>query len=105
MKSLATNMAKLQQESQNTQASIQDLRATVGQLVNKGKLPSQTETNPKANVNAITLRSRKELQDSVNKKKMKVNEEEEELEVKASASGEKDVKDEDTKKKSPEVIV
>ncbi|KAI3748436.1 hypothetical protein L6452_11499 [Arctium lappa] len=105
VKSLATNMAKLQQESQNTQASIQDLQTTVGQLVNKGKLPSQTETNPKANVNAITLRSGKELKDTVDKKKMKVHDDEEELEVKASSSGEKDVKEEETKKKTPEVIV
>ncbi|KAI3706942.1 hypothetical protein L6452_25039 [Arctium lappa] len=80
-------------------------QATVGQLVNKGKLPSQTETNPKSNVNAITLRSGKELKDTVDKKKMKVHDDEEELEVKASSSGEKDVKEEETKKKTPEVIV
>ena len=72
VKSIATNMAKFQQE---TQSSIQDLQATVGQLMNKGKLPSQTETNPKANVNAITLRSGKELQE-VKKKIEKVHDEE-----------------------------
>ncbi|KAI3769952.1 hypothetical protein L6452_01068 [Arctium lappa] len=87
-------------------ACIQDLQATVAQLVNKGKLPSQTKTNSKTNVNAITLSSGKELQDSVNKKKEdKIHDEEEELEVKASNSGEKDVKDEETNKKAPKVIV
>ncbi|KAJ9536912.1 hypothetical protein OSB04_029645 [Centaurea solstitialis] len=102
VKSMATNMAKFQQE---TQANIQDLQATVGQLVNKGKLPSQTETNPKANVNAITLRSGKELQEGEKKKKKeKIHEEEEELEVKPTSPGEKNVKDEEDKKKTPEVI-
>ncbi|XP_024966090.1 uncharacterized protein LOC112506314 [Cynara cardunculus var. scolymus] len=101
VKSMAANMVKFQQK---TQASIQDLQATVGQLVNKGKLPSQTETNPKANVSAVTLRSGKELQVVGKKKKEKVHEEEE-LEVKTSTSGAKDVKEEELKKKTPEVIV
>ncbi|KAJ9535161.1 hypothetical protein OSB04_un001760 [Centaurea solstitialis] len=101
VKSMATNMAKFQQE---TQANIQDLQATVGQLVNKGKLPSQTEPNPKANVNAITLRSGKELQEGAKKKKGKIHDEEKELEVKPTSSGEKNVNDEEDKKKTPEVI-
>ncbi|XP_024981754.1 uncharacterized protein LOC112518337 [Cynara cardunculus var. scolymus] len=100
VKSMAANMVKFQQE---TQTSIQDLHATVEQLVNKGKLPSQTETNPKANVSVVTLRSGKELQEVGKKKKEKVHEEEE-LEVKTSTSGAKDVKEE-AKKKTPKVIV
>ncbi|XP_024980831.1 uncharacterized protein LOC112517677 [Cynara cardunculus var. scolymus] len=91
--------------AQETQTSIQDLQATVGQLANKGKLPSQTEMNPKANVSAVTLRNGKELQEVGKKKKEKVHEEEDELEVKTSTSGAKDVKEEDSKKKTPEVIV
>ncbi|KAJ9538412.1 hypothetical protein OSB04_031145 [Centaurea solstitialis] len=66
VKSMATNMSKFQQE---TKANIQDLRATLSQLVNKGKLPSQTETNPKANVNAITLSCGKELKEGEKKEK------------------------------------
>ncbi|KAI3702618.1 hypothetical protein L6452_28365 [Arctium lappa] len=108
VKSMATNMAKFQQETQasiqNTQASIQDLRTTVGQLVNKGKFPSQTETNPNANVSAMTLKSGKELQDG-GKKKEKVKDEEDELEIKASTSGGKDTKDDEAAKKTPEVMV
>ena len=55
-------------------------------------------------MNAITFRSGKELQEG-KKKKEKVHDEEDELEVKPTSSGEKDVKDEKTKKKTPEVIV
>ncbi|XP_024990697.1 uncharacterized protein LOC112524985 [Cynara cardunculus var. scolymus] len=102
VKFMAANMVKFQQE---TQASIQDLQATIGQLANKGKLPSQMEMNPKANVSAVTLRNGKELQEVGKKKKEKVHEEKEELEVKTSISGAKDVKEEEAKKKTPEVIV
>ncbi|KAJ9542521.1 hypothetical protein OSB04_029027 [Centaurea solstitialis] len=62
---MATNMSKFQQE---TEANIKDLQATVGQLVNKGKLPSQTETNPKAQVNAITLQSGMEVRGNESEK-------------------------------------
>ena len=42
-----------------------DLMATSGSnSETQGKLPSQTETNPRQNVSAITLRSGKELQDA-----------------------------------------
>ncbi|XP_024989322.1 uncharacterized protein LOC112523882 [Cynara cardunculus var. scolymus] len=102
VKSMAANMVKFQQE---TQVSIQDLQATVGQLANKGKLRSQTETNPKANVSVVTLRNGKELQEVGRKKKEKVHKEEEELKVKTSTLGAKDVKEEEAKKKTPEVIV
>ncbi|XP_024969716.1 uncharacterized protein LOC112509075 [Cynara cardunculus var. scolymus] len=102
VKSMAANMVKFQQK---TQASIQDLQATAGQLANKGKFPSQMETYPKANVSAVTLRNGKKLQEVGRKKKEKVHEEEEELEVKTSTSGAKDVKEEEAKKKTPKVIV
>ncbi|KAG8479484.1 hypothetical protein CXB51_029673 [Gossypium anomalum] len=63
---LATDAAKYQQR---TDASIQELTnqvsklsMAVNRLESQGKLPSQTEPNPRQNVNAITLRSRKVLE-------------------------------------------
>ncbi|KAJ9535703.1 hypothetical protein OSB04_un001141 [Centaurea solstitialis] len=91
VKNMANNMAKLQQE---TQASIKDLQATVGQLMNKGKLPSQTETNPQANVSMIT-RSGKKLEEV----KRKVYDEENELEVEPTKVSEKSP--EESKKEAP----
>ena len=55
-------------------------------------------------MNAITLRSGNELQ-KVKKKIEKVHDEEDELEVNPSSSNEKEVENEETKKKTPEVIV
>ena len=40
------------------------MATSISQLQTQGKLPSQTETNPRQNVSAITLRSGKELQDT-----------------------------------------
>ena len=54
-------------------------------------------------MNAITLRSGNELQE-FKKKTKKVHDEEDELEVKPSSSNEKDVENEETKKKTPGVI-
>ncbi|XP_071728296.1 uncharacterized protein [Rutidosis leptorrhynchoides] len=70
VKSLALNTQQFQQE---TGTSIQNLENQIGQLatsVNRlesqasNKLPSQTVTNPKQNVSAITLRSGKRLNPS-----------------------------------------
>jgi hypothetical protein len=97
VKFMANNMAKFQQE---TQTNIQDLQTTIGQLVNKGKLPSQTETNPKANVSVVTLRSGKELEEV----KKKVHEEEDELEVTPTIVEEKKSEDKEIKMKTPEAI-
>ncbi|XP_073137564.1 uncharacterized protein [Henckelia pumila] len=67
VKDLATNTLTFQQE---TRASIQNLNTQMGQLAtavnrlemkNSSSLPSQTMVNPKENVNAITLRSGREL--------------------------------------------
>ncbi|XP_057250678.1 uncharacterized protein LOC104893798 [Beta vulgaris subsp. vulgaris] len=74
IKALAQNVTTMQshmvQFQQETRSSIHNLETQVGQMssiVNKreaqssGKLPSQTEVNPKRNVSAMTLRSSKEL--------------------------------------------
>ncbi|KAH9751265.1 hypothetical protein KPL71_014224 [Citrus sinensis] len=69
VKSLATNTQQFQQA---TTASIQNLENQVSQLATtmsrlesqvSGKLPSQTEVNPKQNDSAVILRSGKELQE------------------------------------------
>ncbi|KAH9726990.1 hypothetical protein KPL70_008483 [Citrus sinensis] len=69
VKSLATNTQQFQQA---TTASIQNLENQVSQLATtmsrlesqvSGKLPSQSEVNPKQNASAVILRSGKELQE------------------------------------------
>ena len=65
--------------AQSQQASIQNLKRQVGQLVNvvietaPGKLPSSIEVNPKETSIAVTLRSGKVLDDLVIKSKTKPN--------------------------------
>ncbi|KAG8498114.1 hypothetical protein CXB51_006644 [Gossypium anomalum] len=66
VKRLTADAAKYQQR---TDASIQELTnqvsklsMTVNRLESQGKLPSQTEPNPRQNVSAITLRSGKVLE-------------------------------------------
>ncbi|XP_010694905.2 uncharacterized protein LOC104907646 [Beta vulgaris subsp. vulgaris] len=97
IKALAQNVSTMQsnmvQFQQETRSSIQNLETQVGQMssvVNKleaqslGKLPSQTEVNPKRNVSAMTLRSGKELVDQEPGKSKVVEEivtKEEEVEV------------------------
>src|SRR5262249_15552672 len=59
----------------NQEASIHNLEKQIGQLAKMiaerplGSLPSNTEPNPREQVNAITLRSGKELQASIPKEK------------------------------------
>ncbi|XP_010684910.2 uncharacterized protein LOC104899419 [Beta vulgaris subsp. vulgaris] len=97
IKALAQNVTTMQsnmvQFQQETRSSIHNLETQVGQIssvVNKleaqssGKLPSQTEVNPKRNVSAMTLRSGKELVDQEPSKSKVVEEnvtKEEEVEV------------------------
>ena len=63
--------------AQSQQASIQNLKRQVGQLVKvvtkraPGKLPSSTEVNPKETTMVVTLRSGKVLDDLVIKSKTK----------------------------------
>ncbi|XP_071939981.1 uncharacterized protein [Coffea arabica] len=97
-RSLTTNMAQLRQETraltmsttqfqQDTRAGMKNMDARISQLataINRleshahGKLPSQTEINPK-NVSAMTLRSGKELEGL--EKTKKVEKEKELLDV------------------------
>jgi len=61
-------MTKTEQTFQNQAASIRNLEAQVGQIANtlaertQGALPSNTETNPREHVKAITLRSGREVE-------------------------------------------
>jgi hypothetical protein len=65
VKSLATNTQQFQQETrtsiQNLEIQMSQLATSLGRLESQGKLPSQTEVNPKQNASAITLRSGTEL--------------------------------------------
>ncbi|KAL7587594.1 hypothetical protein Lser_V15G40151 [Lactuca serriola] len=79
VKSLATSTQSFQQE---TKASIKileqqvlQLAISVSKLESQGKLPAQTETNPRHNVCAITLRG----ENSYNSPKVPVDQEEEEI--------------------------
>ncbi|XP_031247321.1 uncharacterized protein LOC116105038 [Pistacia vera] len=69
VKSLALNTKQFQQD---TRSSIQSLENQMGQMATViscleakfgGKLPSQTVVNPKENVNAVTLRSGKKMEE------------------------------------------
>lgn len=46
------------------QQQMGQMATSINRLEAQGKLPSQTEANPKQNISAITLRSGKELQDA-----------------------------------------
>ncbi|XP_040940184.1 uncharacterized protein [Gossypium hirsutum] len=46
---------------QKTEASLRELTTSIEKLNSQGKLPSQTEPNPRQNANAVTLRNRKVL--------------------------------------------
>ena len=62
--------SKVDQVMQSNQSSIHILEVQVGQLAKmvadrgQGKLPSNTEVNPKEGAMAITLRSGKTIKDS-----------------------------------------
>ncbi|KAH9782757.1 hypothetical protein KPL71_009045 [Citrus sinensis] len=69
VKSLATNAQQFQQATtasiQNLENQMSQLATTVSRLESQvlGRLPSQSEVNPKQNVSAVILRSGKELQE------------------------------------------
>ena len=60
---------KQEVSNKNMEASLRNLENQVGQLANnlsrrpQGGLPSNTEKNPREEVNAVTLRSGKELEE------------------------------------------
>ncbi|KAL9416753.1 hypothetical protein AB3S75_039861 [Citrus x aurantiifolia] len=90
---LTTNMSQFMTKTettfQNQTASIRNLEVQVGQIANllssrqHGSLPSNTKTNPKEQVNAIILRSGKQL-DEPRKEAKKVDEEQTEDTTKVS---------------------
>ncbi|XP_024974703.1 uncharacterized protein LOC112512794 [Cynara cardunculus var. scolymus] len=124
VKSLATNTQQFQQETrtniqnlvnqnQSLAAQQKNLEAQIGQtaiLLNRiesqGKLPSQTETNPKANVSAITLRNRT-VPDPKPKARMSERKEEKEAEITSDESNEDKVegKNIEDKGKVPELVI
>ncbi|XP_040972469.1 uncharacterized protein [Gossypium hirsutum] len=70
---LTTNLLDFQQQTlnfriemkgfqQKIEASIRELTTSIEKLNSQGKLPSQTEPNPRQNANAVTLRSGKILE-------------------------------------------
>ncbi|XP_021767701.1 uncharacterized protein LOC110732095 [Chenopodium quinoa] len=102
IRSLTSNVSTMQQNmmqfQQETRSSIQNLENQVSQISSavsrleakdSGKLPFQTELNPKQQVNAITLRSGKKLQETVvapKKAKDLIGVEEEEVEQETKAN-------------------
>ncbi|KAF7839401.1 hypothetical protein G2W53_007883 [Senna tora] len=79
VKSLALNTQQFRMSTQQfqneTRSSIQSLESQMSKLArsmskleSQGKIPSQTETNPKQNASAITLRSGKKLEEPVKKR-------------------------------------
>uniref|UniRef100_UPI0019D42453 hypothetical protein n=1 Tax=Vibrio vulnificus TaxID=672 RepID=UPI0019D42453 len=44
------------------QSQMSELTSSISKLESQGRLPSQPEINPRQNVNAITLRSGKEIE-------------------------------------------
>ncbi|KAL7595933.1 hypothetical protein Lser_V15G28978 [Lactuca serriola] len=100
VKSLATSTQSFQQE---TKASIKSLEQQVSQLAqsvskmeSQGKLPSQTEKNPKHNACAITLRGGKSYEGP----KMP-NEEEEEKEIEVEEAIKEEERKSTSKSKKP----
>ncbi|KAF7843730.1 DNA-directed DNA polymerase [Senna tora] len=65
---------------QSLESQVSKLATSMSKLESQGKLPSQTEANPRQNVSAITLRSEKEIQE-LPKTMKKESEEKETLEV------------------------
>ncbi|XP_052888086.1 uncharacterized protein LOC128296674 [Gossypium arboreum] len=58
---------------QKTEASIRELTTSIEKLNSQGKLPSQTEPNPRQNENAVTLRSGKILEPVLGKNLGRLN--------------------------------
>ncbi|KAK8636610.1 hypothetical protein V6N13_124352 [Hibiscus sabdariffa] len=87
LESIVERLALSQEKFQNrTETHLQEinkqisqLAQTMGRLESQGKLPSQTENNPRANVSAITLRSGTVLEPKAPKVNTQKKDKEEEL--------------------------
>ncbi|KAK8659148.1 hypothetical protein V6N13_029358 [Hibiscus sabdariffa] len=75
MEKFIASQEKIQNQNQihfqEIDKQISQLAQTVGRLESRGKLPSQTENNPKENVSAITLRSGTTIEPPTQKQKEK----------------------------------
>ncbi|KAK8991104.1 hypothetical protein V6N11_062128 [Hibiscus sabdariffa] len=71
MQSQEKNQNRTDSRIQEIEKQMNQLTKTLGRLESQGKLPSQTEPNPKENVSAITLRSGTIVEPSVQKQKEK----------------------------------
>ncbi|XP_023766047.2 uncharacterized protein LOC111914567 [Lactuca sativa] len=102
VKSLATSTQTFQQETKasikNLEKQVSQLATSVSKLESQGKLLAQTETNPRHNVCAITLRGGK----SYDGPKVSVDQKEEEIVVEEATKEQK--KEEKTIKKKPFII-
>ncbi|KAK8977339.1 hypothetical protein V6N11_030658 [Hibiscus sabdariffa] len=68
---LVQSQTRTDSRIQEIEKQMSQLAQTLGRLESQGKLPSQTEPNPKENVSAITLRSGTIVEPSVQKQKEK----------------------------------
>ncbi|KAG8655769.1 hypothetical protein MANES_04G064966v8 [Manihot esculenta] len=64
MQGVRQDLGQMTTSMQGVRQDLSQMATSIGQLQSQGKLPSQTETNPRQNVSAITLRSGKELRDT-----------------------------------------
>ncbi|KAD6794574.1 hypothetical protein E3N88_05470 [Mikania micrantha] len=117
VKSLATSTQTFQQETRssikNLEKQMAQIATSVSKMQSQGKLPPQTETNPKHNSCAITLRSGKsydgpEIQEEeeevvVEKKDAEKNEMEKPVEVKELCTSKKKLKGNETVKVSENI--
>ncbi|KAK8514966.1 hypothetical protein V6N11_072771 [Hibiscus sabdariffa] len=71
VQSLEQYQTRTDSRMQEMEKQMNQLAQTLGRLESQGKLPSQTEPNPKENVSAITLRSGTIVEPSVQKQKEK----------------------------------
>ncbi|KAK8634075.1 hypothetical protein V6N13_014904 [Hibiscus sabdariffa] len=71
MEQLVQSQTRTDSRFQEIEKQVSLLAKTVSRLESQGKLPSQTEPNPKENVSAITLRSGTVVEPPVQKQKEK----------------------------------
>ncbi|PPR80366.1 hypothetical protein GOBAR_AA40348 [Gossypium barbadense] len=84
---LAISQEKFQTQTQShlqeIDKQISQLAQTIGRLESQGRLPSQTETNPRENVSAITLRSGTVISLELTKEPEKIEKDKEDTSLKS----------------------
>ncbi|KAK8682456.1 hypothetical protein V6N13_054844 [Hibiscus sabdariffa] len=86
MEKLVASQENSESRFQELEKQVSQLAQTVGRPESRGKLPSQTENNPRANVSAITLRSGTIVEPKSREKEVEKGEEKEPLPTKQSTS-------------------